>query len=561
MRSLRLGTRPSRLALIQSELVASRLRQLGIDVELVTIYTEGDLRPKDAPITDGVFVKDLERALLAGEIDLAVHSAKDLPMDPDPGLPIAAYPQRADPLDALVTRGGERSVAELPPGARVGTDSPRRSAFLRAMRQDLRVIPLMGNVDARVKRLDAGEAEAVVLAAAGLDRLGLHERIAAHLDVVSMPPAPAQGALAVQVRRQDREVLETVRAIDDQSVRMAVIAERAVLKAVGEGCDAPVGALATISSEGDITLVAGASTQDGETAHVITASLPLRHDAAALARGAVAVAGELRRHVRFRTRAILDTRPDFDALDAELLAESGWRVMHVPTVATATIDGNTELERARRGLATYQWVVLTSKRGVAALFDGLQESVPGSVRFAAVGATTARALRERGVEVDAQPELAVGDEIPRAMAGQGLRRGDRVLLARADGAAASLPVQLWLQGADVDDVVAYRTISAPGDSRQPLLNALADPELDAVVFASGSAVRGLMELAGPQADRARRLKVFTIGPRTSAAARDHGFTVTGQARIPGAAGLSAAVKQAVEEEVTRWLELQLPAST
>jgi uroporphyrinogen III methyltransferase/synthase len=259
-----------------------------------------------------------------------------------------------------------------------------------------------------------------------------------------------------------------------------------------------------------------------------------------------------------RTHTILDTRPDLDIQGAELLRESGWRVVHVPTVAIAGIDENSDLERARRGLATYQWVVLTSKRGVAALFDGLQEAVPRSVRFAAVGATTATALRERGIEVDAQPALAVGDEIPRAMANHGLRRGDRVLLARADGAAASLPVQLWLQGADVDDVVAYRTIPAPPDSQKPLISALADPELEAVIFASGSAVRGLVELAGPLVDLARSLRVFTIGPRTSAAARELGFTVTGEARNPDAVGLSAAVKQALEEEVTRWLEPQLP---
>jgi uroporphyrinogen-III synthase len=199
-------------------------------------------------------------------------------------------------------------------------------------------------------------------------------------------------------------------------------------------------------------------------------------------------------------------------------------------------------------------VVLTSKRGVAALFDGLQGTVPESVRFAAVGPTTAMALRERGVDVHAQPEIAVGDEIPRAMAGGGLRRGDRVLLARADAAAPSLPVQLWFYGADVDDVVAYRTIPGPGDSREPLLSALGDPDLQAVVFASGSAVHGLVELVGAQA--ARALRVFTIGPSTSAVARAHGFSVSREARTPDAAGLGAAVRQAMEEEVTRWLEPQ-----
>ena len=553
MKRLRLGTRPSRLALIQSGLVAARLRQQGADVELVTIVTEGDLRPQDAPIRDGVFVKDLEHALLTGEIDLAVHSAKDLPLDPDPRLPIAAYPERADPLDALVTRAGERSVQDLPLGARVGTDSPRRSAFLRAIRPDLHVIALMGNVDMRVKRLDAGEAEALVLAAAGLDRLGLHDRIAAHLDAGMMPPAPAQGALAVQVRRDDEEVLASVRAIDDRVVRLAVVAERAVLIAIGGGCDAPVGAVARVSAAGEITLLAGAST--GDISHVFTSTLD-----GDVAQAACAVAEELLRHVPLRARAILDTRPELDAFGAELLAKGGWRVVHVPALSIERLEHNAELDRARSDLGAYQWVVLTSHRGVAALFDGLQSAVPASTRFAAVGPTTAKALHERNIKVDAQPELAVGDKIPSAMAGHGLRHGDRVLLARADAASASLPEQLRLHGAEVEDVVAYRTIPAPPDSRQPLLAALADPTLEAVVFASGSAVRGLVELAGRHADRVRRLRTFVIGPKTNAAARAQGFTVAGEAPTPDSGGLVESVKRYFDEEVTRWVELQLPRS-
>jgi len=536
-------------------LVAARLRERGTEVDLVTILTEGDLRPRDAPIKDGVFVKDLEHALLSGEIDLAVHSAKDLPLDPNPRLPIAAYPERADPLDALVTRAGERSVEALPPGARVGTDSPRRSAFLRAIRPDMRVIPLMGNVDMRIKRLDAGEAEALVLAAAGLDRLGLHDRISAHLDARTMPPAPAQGALAVQVRSDDHEVLASVRAIDDPRVRLAVVAERAVLKAIGGGCDAPVGALARVSAAGKITLLAGASTPGGEVSHVLSSTL-----SGDVAASACAVAEELLRHVPLRTRAILDTRPDLDDFGAEMLAERGWRVIHVPAVATAGIEPNVKLDRARSNLPVYQWVVLTSKRGVVALFDGMQAAVPASTRFAAVGPTTARALREQGVTVDAQPELAVGDEIPRAMENQGLRSGDRVLLARADAASQSLPEQLRAYGAEVEDIVAYRTIPAPPDSRRPLLAALADPMLEAVVFASGSAVRGLVELAGRQADKARRLHAFVIGPSTNVVARAHGYTVAGEAGTPDPVGIVESVKHYFDEEVTRWVELQLPRS-
>jgi hydroxymethylbilane synthase len=555
VRRLRLGTRPSRLALIQSALVAARLRKRGTEVDLVTIFTEGDLRPRDAPIKDGVFVKDLEQALLSGEIDLAVHSAKDLPLDHNPRLPVAAYPERADPLDALVTRAGERSVEALPRGARVGTDSPRRSAFLRAFRPDLQVIPLMGNVDMRIKRLDAGEAEALVLAAAGLDRLGLHERIAAQLDARMMPPAPAQGALAVQVRRDDHDVWASVRAIDNPRVRLAVLAERAVLKAIGGGCDAPVGALARVSAAGKVTLLAGASTPGGEVSHVLSSTL-----AGDMASSACALAEELLQHVPLRRRAILDTRPDLDDFGAEMLAKRGWRVIHVPAVATAGIEHNVKLDRARNNLPVYQWVVLTSKRGVAALFDGMHAAVPASTRFAAVGPTTARALREQGVTVDAQPELAVGDEIPRAMENQGLQSGDRVLLARADAASQSLPEQLRAYGAEVEDVVAYRTIPAPPDSRQPLLAALADPMLEAVVFASGSAVRGLVELAGRQADKARRLHAFVIGPKTNGVARKHGFTVARDAGTPDPVGIVESVKRYFDEEVTRWVELQLPRS-
>src|SRR6266851_5778679 len=267
-RRLRLGTRGSRLALVQSELVAARLRAFGVPVELKTIVSDGDLRARDTPIGEGIFVTALERALVAGEIDLAVHSAKDLPLEEDPKLVIAAYPERADARDALVTRLSERSIDELAVGARVGTDSPRRAGFLRALRPDLDVIPLHGNVDTRLRRLDAGEADALLLAAAGLDRLGFGGRIATRLDPGSMPPAPAQGALAVQARRGDPKVLDVLGALDDADVRIAVVAERALLKAMGGGCRAPVGAVA-VQVDGVLMLLAGAVTSDGRSKHLL----------------------------------------------------------------------------------------------------------------------------------------------------------------------------------------------------------------------------------------------------------------------------------------------------
>jgi hydroxymethylbilane synthase len=255
--AIRLGTRGSRLALVQSELVAERLRGLGLEVELVSIVTEGDVRPVDMSPGEGVFVAAIARALLAGEIDLAVHSAKDVPLEEEPDLLIAAYPERADARDVLITRYGGGSLASLPHGALVGTDSPRRTGFLLAMRPDLKVVPLHGNVETRLRRLDEGSTDAIVLAAAGIDRLGRAARIDERLEPDVIAPAPGQGALAVQVRRLDARLVELISAIDDRDIRLAVEAEREVLSVTGGTCRAPVGALASVRADSFTILAAG----------------------------------------------------------------------------------------------------------------------------------------------------------------------------------------------------------------------------------------------------------------------------------------------------------------
>jgi hydroxymethylbilane synthase len=254
---IRLGTRGSRLALIQSDLFAQRLRDAGHEVELVPIVTEGDVRPVDMPFGEGVFVAAIARALIAGEIDIAVHSAKDIPLEEETELVVAAYPERADPRDALVTQTGDQSLDTLRGGATVGTDSPRRTGFVLSVRPDLKVVPLHGNVETRLRRLDAGEVDALVLAAAGIDRLGRGERIDQRLDPDVVAPAPAQGALAVQSRRSDVELLRLLSSLDVTSVRLAVETEREVLRATGGTCRAPVGALVEVDGDSFTLLVAG----------------------------------------------------------------------------------------------------------------------------------------------------------------------------------------------------------------------------------------------------------------------------------------------------------------
>ncbi|WP_028851973.1 hydroxymethylbilane synthase [Thermocrispum municipale] len=246
-KTLRVGTRASVLAVAQTETVADALRAAGHDVELVRITTPGDQSTKPiAQIGVGVFTSALREALRNGEIDLAVHSYKDLPTAPEPGLVIAAVPRRADPRDALVARDG-LTLGELPPGSVVGTGSPRRVAQLRALGLGLEVRGIRGNIDTRMGKIDSGEVDAVVLARAGLDRAGRSHKITETLDPIQMLPAPAQGALAVECRSADVELEQLLHdALDDAHTRAAVTAERSMLCALEAGCSAPVGALADV---------------------------------------------------------------------------------------------------------------------------------------------------------------------------------------------------------------------------------------------------------------------------------------------------------------------------
>lgn len=261
-RTVRVGTRASALALAQTTLMAERLLGLGLAVETITVSTQGDrARSDDATILErGAFVKDLEAALLEGRVDLAIHSAKDLPTELTEGTALAAFPPRGDARDALVSRDGAR-LADLPAGSRVGTESPRRRAFLRLERPDILVEPIRGNVDTRLAKLDAGEVDALVVAAAGLERLGRSQRIAEAFPVARMIPAVGQGALALQTREGD-EWTERLRDLDDWATRMEVTAERAFLRAMGGGCRAPFAAHASWS-QGELAVDAAALRPDG----------------------------------------------------------------------------------------------------------------------------------------------------------------------------------------------------------------------------------------------------------------------------------------------------------
>ncbi|ACV77939.1 hydroxymethylbilane synthase [Nakamurella multipartita] len=266
-RVLRVGTRGSALALAQSGMIADRVARLaGATVELVRIRTEGDVNtgPLATIGGTGVFVTGVREALLDGRADIVVHSYKDLPTAPTEGITVAAVPERESPFDALCARDGLR-LDDLPRGSTVGTGSPRRAAQLLARRPDLAVVPIRGNVDTRLRQVSEGHLDAVVLAAAGLNRLGRADAITDVLDADRMLPAPAQGALAVECRSgADTWFTEATRTLDDAPTRAAVVAERVLLRDLEAGCSAPVGAFAQVQGDA-LTLRAVVVAVDGSS--------------------------------------------------------------------------------------------------------------------------------------------------------------------------------------------------------------------------------------------------------------------------------------------------------
>ncbi|MCI0153528.1 hydroxymethylbilane synthase [Dermacoccus nishinomiyaensis] len=252
---IRLGTRRSHLAMTQSTWVAEQLRAHGHAVEIVEITTEGDVNRASLAQMGGtgVFAAAIRRALLEDEVDMAVHSLKDLPVAPEPGLVIAGIPVREDPRDALVARDG-LTLGELPAGAVVGTGSPRRAAQLQALGLGFEIRDIRGNIDTRMGYVTSGELDGVILARAGLTRVERTGAISETIDPLQMLPAPGQGALGLECREGDARVIAALAELDDADTRAAVTAERAVLGALEAGCAAPVGALAEIVEEPDGSL-------------------------------------------------------------------------------------------------------------------------------------------------------------------------------------------------------------------------------------------------------------------------------------------------------------------
>jgi hydroxymethylbilane synthase len=541
-RSLRIGTRGSELALVQARWVAARLAELGIATELEVIRTEGDERPVDTAWGEGAFVARIVGALLDGRVDIAVHSAKDVPTAEPDRLVIAAYPAREDPRDALVCRVRGTTLDTLPHGARVGTDSPRRVAFLRAQRPDLELHPLHGNVDTRLAKLDRGDSDALVLAVAGLTRLGRQDRIDQVLPSAMIPSAPGQGSLAIQVRADDDVAIEAVGRLDDPATRAAVEAERDFLAGTGGGCRSPIGAIGSVA-DGELTLLAAAArtwTPD-PSALIAPARVAWVRGRAPAADGASLAARLAARVVALRNAPrVLVARPAGRADDLlAALRQRGVEAVHVPAIEIRPSRAAGRLDEALARAAGSEYIVLTSANAARAVLDaaGRVGLAPRRLRWAAVGEATAQVLRGAEIADVFVPSAATGEALARELP---IGQHDRVLVARADIADGRLVEMLAARGADVVDVVAYETAEAPEPSRALLAAALDDGPFDAVMLTSGSTARGLLALAeGDGRTRLAATPAIAAGPPTAAAAREAGFATVFTAPSPASADLAA----------------------
>jgi len=550
---LRIGTRGSELARRQAAIVGEALQRAFPETtyEIRVIQTEGDARPSiDLSHFEGqgVFVRRIEAALLAGEVDLAVHSFKDMPSAPTAGLTVEAFLRRDDARDALVSRDSV-PLAALPSGSVVGTGSPRRRALLQDARPDLNVRGIRGNVDTRLRHAHEGDFDAVVLATAGLRRLGREEDIAELLDPDTFIPAVGQGILAVQVRAGDERMAELIRPLDDPATRACALAERAVALAVTAGCQTPLGAYAQIV-DGVLQLSAClAAGPDGRLARARGRGDPIDAEAIGTRVGSELLGGRppgsSNASGPLAGRKVLVTRPAGQAprlLDA--LRAEGAEAIEVPVIAIEPPPSYEEMDAAirRRG---YAWVVFTSANGVRFFHDRLKalgESAGwfSGTRVAAIGPETARALQAIGLAADLVPDEYVAEALVACLADSAPLRGQRVLLPRADIARDALSAGLINEGALVDTVVAYRTVAAPASA--DVTRQIESGFVDAVTFTSSSTVRAFLQMLGGATDVLRGITLACIGPITAQTLRDAGLEPSVVAQTYTVSGLVEALR-------------------
>lgn len=541
---IRFGTRGSALARWQTDHVIALLHQANPDsrAESVIIRTEGDIDQTSSLVAiggRGVFTSALQQALRLNRIDAAVHSAKDLPSFEPDGLQLVALLSRDDPRDVLVSRHG-LPLELLPPNPTIGTSSRRRAAQVLKIRPDARIIDLRGNIDTRLRKSQDELYDGIVIAAAGLSRLGLTDRVTQYLPIDVFVPSPGQGALAIEARSDD-PVGQTLAGLDDARIHVEVTAERAFLRAVGGGCTAPIAAHATIDAADRLTLHAMLGREDGTGAEWASLTVALA-DAEAVA---LELAHELLHRLGMQpdtTWTIPDLRLPLEGVRvvvaqgseedrlAPALQALGATTVDVPTIEMVEAPDDAPIiaaaERVSQG--SYDWIVFTSKNAVERFLSRLpvdESGAPlvGSTRIAAVGSSTAERIQRYGLDVAVLPQTFTADAVVDELVQAGIA-GLRVLFPRGDISRDIVPTRLRDAGARVDDVIVYR--NAPVTTIDPEMKALLqEGSIDVVALMSPSGAKALVNLLDGNLGATGRASAVCIGPVTGDAARDLGYRV------------------------------------
>lgn len=501
MEKIIIGTRGSRLSLIQTQIVVDKIKLIfpKLKVKVEVIKTLGDIK-KDMKLDNmeqkGVFVNDIDRQLIEGKIDIAVHSLKDIPTKLPDAVKIGAIVERADPRDVLISNGNKK-LKDLKKNAKIGTSSLRRKSQLLAFRKDFKVIEMRGNVDKRLAKLEAGDYDAIVLAAAGIKRLGEANRISEYLPFNVMLPAPGQGALAVEVRSNDKAMADIISKLDNSKIRASVEAERVTLSRIGGGCNALLGTLAEIK-EGKLYLNAAITTDNGTKKYLYrqegNVGLPeetgLILAEKILMSGAVKILRNKKQRSKLSGKIVAITREEGEGEGIyQMLLEKGAVPIYFPTIKTVDLQVK-KSDISSTKLKKYDIIIITSRRGASRLLNYVNYGKL-KARIVAIGEETKRYLQEKGVIVDYIPESSYSKDI---INGLNKIKGKRILIINSAKAKNELSGELTNKGAKVDRITPY-TVAKPSISslRKKVIMSY---NFDFVTFASPSAVEGLVSILG-----------------------------------------------------------------
>lgn len=521
-----IGTRGSKLALIQTEIVKNILLKVNpqLKIEIKIIHTKGDRDMRPVPLDivgKGWFTKELDKALVDGKIDLAVHSLKDIPEDMPTDLVIASIPQREDAREAFISAKGVR-FKNLKKGSVVGTDSTRRKVQILNIRPDLIIRSLRGNIDTRLSKLSQGEYDGIFLAVAGLKRLGLEHKITDYFDEEDFIPSPGQGALAIVISKTNSELKKILGKLNSRELLAAIKAERVFSQTFGGSCKMPVGAFSEIKNN-KLTLHGVVGSMDGR--HIERGSMSgevsdARKIGRKLAQSLLKKCGPWFNSSQF----VVVTRPEEEKDFEKKLVGLGLRVVSYPTIKIEKNKLDEKDKKYLKNLSNFDWLVFTSRHGVSFFMEEIKKIRihPKSLEnklIAAVGSRTADEIKKIGLHIDFMPKEFTTENL-----GKGLKniKDKKILLARSDIANPVLEKILRLKGAEVKNISIYKTgfISRPNKIFQKLLK---EKNIKCLTFTSPSTVEGFIKSINPLKKEILSLPVLSIGPVTSKKAKELGF--------------------------------------